>query len=144
MIMCSHFIFTFLLVFGCLSWNKFSIMINFIGGKNFIRIIGAKFKVMGFQLMQFLIVELCFFDVFPCFIEHFVSCSKSSFLPNIEAITSKRIRAFILIWIDLLDTVIFIVDWSVVLGSAPKIEMCSSLIHLLLYLLNHNVPTNKR
>jgi hypothetical protein len=65
---------------------------RFIGGKNSINIIGVKFKMMGFQLMQLLIIELCLFNIFPCFIEHFVIFGKVSFCPTSRLLIPKELE----------------------------------------------------
>lgn len=66
MIMCAHFILAFLLVLGGLSSDGFAIMINFIGGEYVVGVVGSKFEMVCFELMQFLVIEFGLIDVVPC------------------------------------------------------------------------------
>ena len=75
-----HLIFTLLLRLRRLSSNFLAIVINFIGGSNFIRIVRPQFEVMSLQLLQLLVVQFGFVNVLPSPIEHLVSSGKCSLL----------------------------------------------------------------
>lgn len=72
----SHFVLTLLLVLAGLPCDLLFIMINFIGRKNIIGIIGSQFEVMSFQLMQFLIIQLRFLNIVPSFVQHLIGGRK--------------------------------------------------------------------
>lgn len=111
-------------------------MINFVRGHRFVGRVRSQFKMMRFELAQFLIIEPGYFCVVPGSEKCFIGGCEGSSIIMLEAAAAEGIVDLYLVGIWHFVGVVLAVDGGVVLGGAAQLEMARPLVHLL-YLSKH-------
>jgi hypothetical protein len=134
MVMGSHLVLALLLVAGGLAGDGFPIVVDFIGGEDFVGRVGAELEVVRLQFVQLAVVELRLLRVVPGPEERLVGGGEGALLGHAQTATAEGVRPALLGALGLLGVVVLVVDRPVGLRVIAQIEMRGSLVHTCCYI----------